>query len=42
MYLDREAVENTLRKIAGTARGSVIAFDYFSTELLEDRSLLWR
>lgn len=42
MYLDREVVENTLRKIARTAPGSVVAFDYFSTELLEDRSLLWR
>ncbi|TME00741.1 MAG: class I SAM-dependent methyltransferase [Chloroflexi bacterium] len=30
MYLDREAVESTLRKIAGTASGSVVAFDYLS------------
>jgi methyltransferase (TIGR00027 family) len=42
MYLDREAVESTLRKIAGTASGSVVAFDYFSAELLEDRSLFMR
>ena len=37
LYLDREAVEDTLRKIAGTARGSVVAFDYFTTEVLESQ-----
>ena len=37
MYLDREAVESTLRKIAGTASGSVVAFDYFNAELIEAR-----
>jgi methyltransferase (TIGR00027 family) len=37
MYLDREAVESTLRKIAGTASGSVVAFDYFSADLIEAR-----
>jgi methyltransferase (TIGR00027 family) len=42
MYLDREAVERTLRTIAGTAAGSVVAFDYFSTELLAGRSLFMR
>jgi O-methyltransferase involved in polyketide biosynthesis len=42
MYLDREAVESTLRKIAGTASGSVVAFDYFSAELLENRLLFMR
>ena len=42
MYLDREAVESTLRKIAGTAAGSVVAFDYFSAELIEARSLFMR
>lgn len=42
MYLDREAVESTLRKIAATASGSVVAFDYFSAELIEDRSLIMR
>jgi len=42
MYLDREAVEDTLRKIASTARGSVVAFDYFTTEPLESRALCWR
>ncbi len=38
-YLDRAAVEDTLRTIAGTAPGSVIAFDYFTTEVLESPSL---
>ncbi len=42
MYLERQAVESTLRKIAGTATGSVIAFDYFSAELIESRSLFMR
>ncbi len=42
MYLDREAVEATLRKIAGTAKGSVVAFDYFTTEPLESQTLYWR
>jgi O-methyltransferase involved in polyketide biosynthesis len=42
VYLDREAVESTLRKIASTAKGSVVAFDYFTTESLESRALYWR
>jgi methyltransferase (TIGR00027 family) len=42
MYLDREAVETTLRKIASTARGSVVAFDYFTTESLVSKALYWR
>lgn len=42
MYLDREAVESTLRKIAGTAAGSVVAFDYFSAELIDSRSFFMR
>lgn len=42
MYLDREAVETTLRKIAGTARGSVVAFDYFTTESLVSKAFYWR
>jgi methyltransferase (TIGR00027 family) len=42
IYLDREAVENTLRKIASTAQGSVVAFDYFTTEALESQDLYWR
>jgi methyltransferase (TIGR00027 family) len=40
-YLNRAAVESTLRRIAGTASGSVVAFDYFSTAQLEDPSLFW-
>jgi methyltransferase (TIGR00027 family) len=42
LYLNREAVEDTFRKIARTARGSVVAFDYFTTEPLESQSLYWR
>jgi len=42
VYLDREAVETTLRKIASTAKGSVVAFDYFTTEALESQALYWR
>jgi methyltransferase (TIGR00027 family) len=42
MYLDKEAVLTTLRKIASTAKGSVVAFDYLTTEALESRALYWR
>jgi methyltransferase (TIGR00027 family) len=41
MYLDREAVEDTLRTIAGTARGGVVAFDYFSADLIAGRGGLY-
>jgi len=41
-YLDREAVESTLRKIASTAKGSIVAFDYCTTEPLESQALYWR
>ena len=41
-YLDREAVVDTLRKIAGTALGTVVAFDYFTTEVLESNALVMR
>jgi methyltransferase (TIGR00027 family) len=41
MYLDREAVDSTLRKIAGTAR-AVVAFDYFSANIIESQSLFMR
>lgn len=41
-YLDRAAVQDTLRKIAGTAKGSVVAFDYFTTEVLESDALMMR
>jgi O-methyltransferase involved in polyketide biosynthesis len=39
MYLSREAVEATLRKIAGTAKDSVVAFDYFTNEPLKSQAL---
>ncbi len=42
MYLDRPAVEDTFRKIASTARGSVVAFDYFTSEVLTSDRLYWR
>jgi methyltransferase (TIGR00027 family) len=42
MYLDREAVEDTLRKIASTAQGSIAAFDYFTSEVLESKALFMR
>lgn len=39
MYLDREAVESTLRKIASTASGSVVAFDYFNAHVIDAKGL---
>lgn len=42
MYLDRKAVEETFHKIASTAKGSVVAFDYLTTEPLTSPSLIWR
>ena len=42
LYLDREAVEDTLRKVASCAKGSLLAFDYFTTETLESSELYWR
>jgi methyltransferase (TIGR00027 family) len=42
MYLEREAVESTLRCLARTARGSVVAFDYLSPLALESRSRYMR
>jgi methyltransferase (TIGR00027 family) len=41
-YLDREAVTDTLRKIASTAKGSIVAFDYFTSEVLESQALSMR
>lgn len=41
-YLDRKAVEDTLRKIAGLAPGTVVAFDHFTTEVLDSNSLMMR
>ena len=42
MYLDLEAVQDTLRKIGSCASGSVVAFDYFTTEVLSSQALYWR
>jgi methyltransferase (TIGR00027 family) len=42
MYLERAAVEGTLRTIAHTAPGSAVAFDYVSAELLHARSPFMR
>jgi methyltransferase (TIGR00027 family) len=42
VYLDRAAAADTLRKIASTATGSIVAFDYFTTEVLESNALMMR
>jgi methyltransferase (TIGR00027 family) len=42
MYLDQQAVESTFGKIAGTAPGNIVAFDYLSNEFIESRSLFMR
>jgi hypothetical protein len=42
MYLDRVVIEDTLRKVASTAEGSVVTFDYLTSEALESRALFWR
>lgn len=42
MYLDQEAVEKTLRMIASTASGSVVAFDYFNADLIKSQALSMR
>lgn len=42
IYLNREAVEDTLRKVASCSKGSLLAFDYFTTEALESSALYWR
>ncbi len=42
MYLEREAVESALRRLASAARGSVVAFDYLSPQALESRSRYMR
>jgi methyltransferase (TIGR00027 family) len=41
-YLDREAVVDTLRKIASTTKGTIVAFDYFTSEVLESKALSMR
>jgi O-methyltransferase involved in polyketide biosynthesis len=42
MYLDRAAIETTLRKIASVAKGTVVAFDYYTTEVLESQAFMMR
>jgi hypothetical protein len=42
MCLDRVAVEENLRKVACTARGSQVAFDYFTTGPLDSKAFFWR
>ena len=42
IYLDREAVEATLRKFASTTKGTVVAFDHFTTEPLVSQALYSR
>jgi methyltransferase (TIGR00027 family) len=42
MYLERAAVERTLRTISNTAPGTILAFDYFSAQLLASSSPLMR
>lgn len=42
MYLERRAIEDTLRRIATTAAGSVVTFDYFTSEALTSSALYWR
>lgn len=41
-YLDVQAIAETLRRIARCAAGSVVAFDYLTSEVLTSRSLYWR
>lgn len=42
MYLDREAVEDTLHKVASCAKGTLLAFDYYTTVSLESNDMYWR
>jgi methyltransferase (TIGR00027 family) len=39
-YLERSAIEDTLHKIASTAQGSLLAFDYFTKEVIESKALV--
>lgn len=41
-YLTEAAVRDTLRKIAGCAQGTIVAFDYFTSEVTESRALAMR
>jgi O-methyltransferase involved in polyketide biosynthesis len=42
MYLTPDGVEATLRKVASCARGSMIAFDYFTDFVLQSKSAYMR
>jgi methyltransferase (TIGR00027 family) len=42
MYLDAGAVAEAFRRIASCAAGSVVAFDYFTTEVLTSKAPYWR
>jgi methyltransferase (TIGR00027 family) len=42
IYLDRKAVEDTLRKVASCAKSMLIAFDYYSSVSLESDRAYWR
>lgn len=42
MYLDRQAVEQGLRRIAATAPGGVVAFDYFTDAVISARTAYMR
>ena len=42
MYLTRNAIEDTLGKVASCAKGSLLAFDYFTTKTLESNMPYWR
>ena len=42
IYLDREAVEDTMRKVATCAKGTLLAFDYYTSVSLDSNDLFWR
>ena len=42
MYLNHKPVEATMRRLSTMARGSIVAFDYVTTEPLESGALYWR
>ena len=42
IYLDREAVEDTLRKVASCAKGTLLAFDYYTSVSLDSNHMFWR
>jgi methyltransferase (TIGR00027 family) len=42
IYLDRDAVEDTMRKVASCAKGTLLAFDYYTTVSLDSNEMYWR